>query len=108
MSSPAFTEVVSEKSMIIGEVIHVDDFGNVVTNLGSKHLRHIRYGQMIEVRLKTAAVKLRFCRAYGDVSPRRPLALIGSHDFLEISVNQGSARDVFGVEIGSKIRVRVH
>jgi S-adenosylmethionine hydrolase len=55
--------------------------------------------------LPTCKVKLKFCKAYGEAKPREPLALIGSHDYLEISVNQGSAAVKFGSKPGDGIAV---
>jgi len=102
MLVPSFARVVREKDMVVGEVVHVDDFGNVITNLSRKHLRHVRFGQTIGVKLKDTKLRFKFCRAYGEVEPKKPLALIGSHDFLEISVNQGNAAEVFGVRSGDR------
>ena len=53
---------------------------------------------------KAAALKL--CFAYGDVSLSSALVIVGGHDFLEVSVNQGSAAKRFKVKSGDSIRVR--
>ncbi|MEM2546691.1 MAG: SAM hydroxide adenosyltransferase [Candidatus Bathyarchaeia archaeon] len=37
------------------------------------------------------------------MEPQKPLAIIGSHDFLEISINRGSAAETFNVKAGDKI-----
>jgi hypothetical protein len=91
----------------VGEVIHVDDFGNVITNLSRRHLRHVQFGQTMDVELKDTRLRFKFCRAYGEVEPKKSLALVGSHDFLEISVNQGSAAEVFGVRSGDRVALRL-
>jgi S-adenosylmethionine hydrolase len=103
MVTPGFAKVVREKDTVVGEVIHVDDFGNVITNLSRNHVRHVRFGQTMDVRLKDTWLRLKFCGAYGEVEPKKPLALIGSHDFLEISVNRGNAAEVFGVRNGNRV-----
>ena len=43
------------------------------------------------------------CRAYAEVEAKKPLAIIGSHDFLEISVNKGNAARMFKVKAGDKV-----
>jgi S-adenosylmethionine hydrolase len=48
---------------------------------------------------------LQLCAAYGDVSPGKALALVDSHDYLEISINQGNAAQQFQVKSGDLISV---
>jgi S-adenosylmethionine hydrolase len=105
MVMPKFGRVARGKDMVVGEVIHVDGFGNIVTNLSRTHLRRVRFGQMMEVELKGERLRFRFCRTYGEVEMKKSLALIGSHGFLEISVNQGNAAEVFGVRSGDRVAV---
>jgi S-adenosylmethionine hydrolase len=51
-------------------------------------------------------VVLRLCPAYGDVAVGEPLAIAGSHNLLEISVNQGSAARRFKVKASDKVSVQ--
>jgi len=46
---------------------------------------------------------MKFRKAYGEVAAQEPLALIGSHNFLELSINQGNASKVFKVKNGDKV-----
>ena len=48
----------------------------------------------------------RVCRTYGDVADGRPLLLVGSTGWLEISVNGGSAAAELGVAVGDGVRAR--
>jgi len=57
----------------------------------------------VKVKVKNTCFTLRFCRVYGEVEAQEPLALIGSHNFLELSVNQGNASKVFKVKNGDKV-----
>jgi S-adenosylmethionine hydrolase len=102
---PEFANVAKCKGMLIGEVIHVDDFGNVVTNIRQGELEKVRGGKPMKLKFKEAGVKLKFCRAYGEVEEGELLALFGSHNFLEISINQGSAASVFNVKSGDEVTV---
>jgi S-adenosylmethionine hydrolase len=82
---------------IIGEVIYVDRFGNLVTNIPdylSKPGSKIYVGKNI---IKSIS------GSYSDVPKGELLAVIGSSGFLEISVNQGRASDVIGVEKGTVV-----
>jgi len=100
---PKFAKIIRRKDMLIGEVMHVDGFGNIVTNFGEKEVESMNIGHITNVKLKNVRLKLKFCKTYAEVKPQKPLALIGSHNFLEISINQGSAAEIFKIKSGDKI-----
>ncbi len=102
---PAFAKVTLHEGVLIGEVLHVDNFGNVITNISSKEVARIRVVDVANVELANQKVKLKFCRAYGMVKPTEALALIGSHGYFEVAVNQGDAAEKFTVKPGDKIKV---
>ena len=90
-------EVAAHKSAerIVGRIIHIDHFGNLVTNIAAADLEPL--GTAINIRLGNHALT-GLSRTYGDVAEDTPLALIGSVDLLEISVNGGSAAQRFGLD----------
>jgi len=105
---PKFVKPRLTKKALLGEVLHIDDFGNTVTNISRAELEKtgIREGAMLRFRLRDKEiVKLKFCSTYGEVPVGKSLALIGSHDFLEISTNKGSASKKFGVRVGDAVAV---
>jgi S-adenosylmethionine hydrolase len=103
--TPKFTKIIRRKDVVIGEVVHVDGFGNIITNFREKELESMEIKGIINMKLKDTWLKLKLCRAYTEVEAQKPLAIIGSHNFLEISVNQGNAADTFKVKIGDKITI---
>jgi len=100
---PKFAQIIKRNDMLVGEVIHVDGFGNIITNFGEKEVELMKIKHIANVKLRNARLKLRFCKAYANVEPQKPLALIGSHNFLEISINQGNAAKVFKIRSGDKV-----
>jgi hypothetical protein len=100
---PEFAKIIRRKDMLIGEVMHIDSFGNIITNFGEKEVELMKIKHIANVKLRNAKLKLRFCKAYADVEPQKPLALIGSHNFLEISINQGNAAEIFKIRSGDKV-----
>jgi len=102
---PRFAKIVKGKDGLVGEVIHVDGFGNIITNFGCKELELINVEDMVNVKLKEVKLKLKFCKAYAEVEPQKPLAIIGSHNFLEISINQGNAAQTFKIKSGEKVEL---
>jgi S-adenosylmethionine hydrolase len=88
-----------------GEVIIVDHFGNLVTNISCRHLDEHLGTAPLTIRLgKTTISKI--SRSYQEVPQGEPLAIIGGWDLLEIAVNGGDARSVLGVERGEAVAVR--
>jgi len=100
---PEFAKIIRRKDMLIGEVMHIDGFGNIITNFGEKEVELMKIKHIVNVKLRNAKLKLRFCKAYADVERQKPLALIGSHNFLEVSINQGNAAEVFKIRSGDKV-----
>jgi len=90
----------------VGEVLFIDRFGNLLTNIGRADLAPtFRVRHNVQVYLdETCVGPIRSC--YGDVSPGEALALIGSTDHLEIAVNQGSAAGVLRSGRGAVVHVR--
>ncbi len=88
------------REIIQGMILYSDRFGNVITNISSDMLKDVRY-----IYLKNR--KLPFVRFYEEVPQNSPLAIIGSHDLLEISVNRGSAEKMFGLRPGDEITLKL-
>lgn len=100
---PEFAKLVKRKGAVVGEVLHVDSFGNIITNFGEKELKLMGVSDTVNVKIESKLLELKLCKAYAEVQLKKPLAIIGSHNFLEISINQGNAAEKFKVKIGDKI-----
>lgn len=102
---PKFAKIVRKGDTFVGEVIHVDGFGNIITNFTVKHLEASNVKEAVRLKIKNTELTLKLCRAYAEVEPQKPLAIIGSHDFLEISINMGNAAKTFDVKVGDKVKL---
>lgn len=100
---PEFTKVRRSKGALAGEVLHVDGFGNIITNISEQELAKLGVGEWIVAQLPNSKVKLRFGKAYAEGKPNKTLALIGSHGYLEIALNQGNAAEKIQAKPGDKI-----
>ncbi len=89
-----------EDDLWLLKVIYIDDFGNVILNLEG-------YERPREVELVDLRLRIPYLETYGQVKPGELLALPGSHDYLEIAVNQGSAAERLGLKVGDEVRVRL-
>ena len=99
---PEFAEAQSKGGKLLGEILHIDDFGNIISNISAKNIKDagFREGDFLLVTLGNKTLNLQFCSAYGEVPAGAFLALIGSGNFLEVAVNQGNASNVFKPEVG--------
>ena len=95
----------SASGEMTGVVVHVDRFGNLVTNLEERWLRP-RVADMgsAVVRVADAAVH-GVSETYSRVPAGELLALFGSTGRLEISVCLGNAAERLGVGVGSAVAV---
>lgn len=86
-----------------GEVLRVDRFGNLITNIDQPILEKL--GGSIAVDIGSHHIP-RIVSTYADVAAGDPCALIGSSDHLEIAVNGGSAAGALGLGRGAAVHVR--
>jgi len=96
-----------EFTQISGEVIHVDGFGNIITNIILEDLKQIgvKFGNFLKMQIKTQVLNVRFLETYGKTQSGEFLALIGSNGFFEIAINQGNAAQKLDVSTGDIITI---
>jgi S-adenosylmethionine hydrolase len=97
--------ILKDQDKLQGEIIHVDRFGNLISNIEVPHAETERQLQDLQVSLATEQV-LTGPATYEDAPPLRPFALIGSSGLLEVSVRNGSAHKVTGCGVGTPVVVR--
>ena len=104
---PSFEEPQLRKGRLLGEVLYIDDFGSIVTNISVRELKTLGAdeGCLLSVKFKGEALDLKLCSAYGQVSAGKALAVIGSSDFLEIAVNQASATQILQARAGDSVEI---
>ena len=104
--TPEFTKFKEENGSLIGEVIHIDGFGNIITNINETALNQ-KQVKTLNVELPDLSLKLAFGKTYAEAKSKEPIAIIGSHGFLEIALNQGNAAEKFHVKAGDEVVVTV-
>ncbi len=80
-----------------GEIICVDRFGNLISNLRP------RAGEKLAELHCAGFAARRLRRTYGSAPVGRALALVGSSGFVEVAVNGGSAARELGVGRGAPV-----
>lgn len=97
--------VADEDGDLAGQVIYVDRFGNVISNITAADIRQ-RWdspGRLHVFCNKHDCGPLRV--TYGAVDQGQPVALINSMDLLEIAVNRGRASLVLNAPVGTRVCV---
>ncbi|MFB6300346.1 MAG: S-adenosyl-l-methionine hydroxide adenosyltransferase family protein [Halobacteriales archaeon] len=89
------TPVVGE-STATGEVLVIDDFGNVITNIPGGVLDEL---ETIHINGSRAPV----ADSYAAVEPGQRLVTVGSHGNLECAVNQGRGDQAFDLAVGDRV-----
>ena len=104
---------VAHAAKVVGEAIHgnvvyVDRFGTLVTNIRREQIEQIQAGHLAcEVLVDGTSIGP--VRAtFSDVPAGHAVALIGGGAYLEVAVNRGSARDRFGPHAVVRVDVRSH
>ncbi len=91
---------------ITGEVVRVDRFGNLITNIDRRTLDHFSGGGAIAVTVGDRDVA-RIVATYAEAPAGELCALFGSTDHLEIAVNGGDAAHGLGLGRGARAQVRL-
>ncbi len=85
---------------LVGEIIHIDRFGNLITNI-------------LEWRVADGRPRIEICgkqidglrKTYTEVERGELVALVGSSSFLEIAVREGNAAQTLGAKMGDEVHV---
>ena len=96
-----------DEAGIRGEVLTIDRFGNIVTNIPRGIVsERWRFNQDLEVSIGGYDVRLRLVRTYGEAPEDALLATMSSSNFLEIAKRNGSAAGLLKPEVRAPVAVR--
>lgn len=88
-----------KKNITDGEVIYIDRFGNLITNIPEGSLRNFKSAQINGKKIKTLT------SSYSSGKSGEFIALYGSAGFLEISSVNGNAQKKLSANVGGTIRI---
>ncbi len=86
---------------LVGHIIHIDNFGNLITNIKSDDLLDKAEPITIEV---GGQLIFGLERTYAEGGGL--IALIGSNGYLEVSLKGGSASSLLDARVGDEVRLR--
>jgi len=86
---------------ITGAIVYIDHFGNCISNISKTDIDE---QNVAEVNIKHFQFE-RLSDSYAEHAPGEPLAIISSHDYLEIAVRDGNAAKILNIKKGEPIEL---
>ena len=87
-----------------GKIIHIDKFGNAVTNIEKSYFLSLKGNRSFEIFIRNLRLK-RIVSTYSDVAKTDALAIFGESNFLEIALREASASTLLGLQIHDMITI---
>ena len=100
-------EALHDKNSIRGSIIHIDHYGNAITNISQRLFKDVAKGRTYTINLgsKEHYSLNTIKRKYNEVQAGDAVALFISTDLLTISINNGSASSLMGLHINDTVRI---
>jgi len=95
-------EPIIQGKKLIGEIIHIDHFGNLISNIDLKRFKKFVGSNEFIIRIKEIKT-LKIKQGYWEGRDREIIAIFGSTGFLEISVKEGSAKNILKANVGDPV-----
>lgn len=96
-------------NIIEGEVIYIEQFGNLITNIPAQKINDLcisKQSRNLKIIVKGSEAPLK--RFYAEAEGRGLYSLINAFGYLELFVNKGSAASVFDLKVGEKVAVKLN
>ena len=100
-------EALHDKNSIRGSIIHIDHYGNAITNISQRLFKDVAKGRAYSINLgsKEHYSLNTIKRKYNEVQAGDAVAIFISTDLLSISINNGSASSLMGLHINDTVRI---
>jgi len=96
---------VVKASQIVGSVIHVDNYENVITNITRELFEQVAKGRNFNLYFKRHDEIKKLSWHYFDVPVGDTLCLFNSAGYLEIAINLGKASSLLGLNIDDTVQI---
>jgi S-adenosyl-L-methionine hydrolase (adenosine-forming) len=93
------------KSEMVGQVIHIDHYGNLITNIDKTTFDMIAEGKQIEILFAREKIN-KIHSNYHAVDQGECFVVFNSAGLLEIGINHGNAKQLLGLNFESAIIIR--
>lgn len=105
----ALFRAVSVGNIIKGMAIHIDHYGNIITNIDEAFFKTFGRGREFVIEFRQGDYDITsISNVYSDVPEGEKLALFSSSGLLEISMNKGNASKLLGIRESDIIRIEFY
>lgn len=96
------------KGKISGEVIHIDRFGNLITNISETQFHSFVSERDDKVRIKIKnSIISSICKSYSEANRLKPSSIFNSWGLLEIFIKNGNASRKLEIKNGEKVVIQL-
>lgn len=93
------------RKQVVGHVVHVDHYGNLITNIDQATFQHLQQGVNFQLRFGRETTN-HLHHHYHDVDYGEVFLLFNSAGWLEIGINQGNAHELLGLGYDSPVMIQ--
>ena len=97
----------AKNGKITGRIIHIDRFGNLITNIDKDLLDRVFRARSFEIKVGDVIIK-KLVSSYAYAKEDEAVSLIGSSGFLEIAMREKNANIALGIKKGDNIIVNAN
>ncbi len=95
------------KKYVIGKILYIDDFGNIITNIQTNILlKYLEKNKKLSVFIGENIKRIPFVKTYSDVKKGSLLITNSSSGYIELSANQDKASKMLNVKNGEEIKIK--
>lgn len=95
-----------EKNHIVGHVIHIDEYGNLITNIEQNVFEYTRNNRDFVIQIKSQGYQIKtISNWYHDVDHGELVAIFNEAGTIEIAINGGKASQLFNMKHSNTIRI---
>ncbi|TCN72894.1 SAM hydrolase/SAM-dependent halogenase family protein [Acetobacteroides hydrogenigenes] len=97
---------VLDASFIIGNVIYIDTFGNIITNITRNEFDRVAKGRRYEILIQSNRYKVKtISSSYSAVEDGEFVAIFNSAGHLEVAQNKGRIASILNLDMSSSVRI---
>ncbi len=95
-----------KNNIIEGIVAHIDSYDNLITNISKELFDEVGKGREFIIKVKGDLYTIdELVECYDDVDQLDPVALFGTHGYLELALNHAQMASLWGIEPRASIQV---
>lgn len=109
LNEKALFRAVSMGNIIKGMAIHIDHYGNIITNIDETFFKAFGQAREFKIEFRRGDYDItNISKVYSDVPEGEKLALFSSTRMLEIAMNKGNASKLLGMKESDIVRIEFY